>query len=137
MGDGTTRAIDSLHPGDLVMAFDEKTGQASARPVDHLAVHSVDESAKGLVLINDSIRVTPNHPFLVQGRRVAAGDLRVGDVLRTAVVDGHGVASFRDDPVRSVRVLGGGVVTYDIDILPPAGYFVGPDHIIVLIKLPP
>ena len=136
MADGSTRPIESLHHGDVIMGWDEASGRTSPRAVDALVAHPAGQSKAGVVVIDGSLRATPNHPFFVGGRSVRAGDLRVGDVLRTAVVD-HGVVSTKDAPVKTVTYVEGAVSSYDVRTIPPSGYFVGPQHVMVMIKQPP
>ncbi|CAN5547107.1 hypothetical protein BH09MYX1_BH09MYX1_60560 [soil metagenome] len=133
MADGSMRAIETLVPGDLVMGFDRDSRMASARAVKALAVHDPVDSSGGIVVINDSLRATRNHPFYVGGRAVRAEDLKVGDVMQVAVVD-RGHVTLHDRPVTSVFIKPGGAVSYDVKTNPPGGYFVGPDKVVVLIK---
>ncbi|MEV4482529.1 SpvB/TcaC N-terminal domain-containing protein [Micromonospora coxensis] len=95
MADGSTRPIEQVRTGDLVLAEDPETGERGPREVTHLIIgqgvkHLVDVEVNGEV-----ITATDEHPFWVvdSGAWVDAGDLGLGDVVRladgrTAMVDG-------------------------------------------------
>ncbi len=136
MADGSLRAIETIRPGDVIESFDEATGKPVARPVVTLAIHDTSASADGLVLVNDSIRSTRNHPFFVHGRRVRADELHVGDVLTVAAME-HGTVTLHDEPITSVTVIPGGIVSYDLRTAPSGGYFVGPRKALVVAKIQP
>jgi hypothetical protein len=76
--------IESLAPGDLVLARDDKTGALAYRPINHVIV-TADKQANDLRLdrngADETIGVTSEHPFWLRGRgwtkayRLAPGDL--------------------------------------------------------------
>ena len=125
MADGTSRAIASIHLGDVVLAADPVTGQPAPRAVSGIAIHGPEDSANGLVVINGSIHSTRNHPFWVDGQSVRADQLHVGQMLRVVSVEGTRVHSVA---VTSVAIEPGSVTTYDLKFREPAGYFVGDTH---------
>jgi len=82
----TTKKIEDLEAGDLVVARDPKTGEvrhkrvlrAFRRTSDHLRILEID-SASGE---KQRIETTDEHPFWVTGRGfVNAGELQAGDKL--------------------------------------------------------
>lgn len=76
-------AIETLAPGDLVLARNEQTGELSYRPIHHVIV-TADKQAYDLRLdrggLVETIGVTSEHPLWVRGRgwtkayRLAPGD---------------------------------------------------------------
>ena len=78
------RRIDSIRVGDLVLAFDDRTGETAYRRVAATMVHE-DPAIVLLVLDGESVRTTPDHPFMVEGRGwTDAADLKPGDRVRRA-----------------------------------------------------
>lgn len=69
--------IELLRVGDEVLAFDERTGSVTARPITSVFVHNVAES--GRLALDDGriLRVTAEHPIYVaeRGAYVAARDI--------------------------------------------------------------
>lgn len=136
LADGSSRPIASIHAGDVILGFDEASGVALPRTVSRLVIHPAEDSARGIILINGNLRSTVNHPFFVGGRAVRAEELKVGDVLETATIDG-GKVTLHDEPISSIGVMPGGIVSYDLKTAPSGGYFVGPKHDLVLAKVLP
>ena len=83
MGDGTTKAIESITEGDLVMAF---TGREN--PVPRRVQATFKNSSARFIQLENAVRVTPEHPFLTEdGRFVPIADaIKLG--LRVVSEDG-------------------------------------------------
>ncbi len=76
--------IDRIRVGDLVLAFDEQRGETAYRRVTAIIAYE-DPAIILLTLDGETIRATPDHPFMVEGRGwVDAADLRSGDRVRRA-----------------------------------------------------
>ncbi|WP_354670079.1 DNRLRE domain-containing protein [Streptomyces sp. S.PNR 29] len=95
MADGSTKAIEDVKTGDLVLASDPETGNLQARPVTdtitgdgvkHLVTLTVDPDGKDGKAKPSKITATANHPFWLPdyGRWADAGDLEPGMWLQTA-----------------------------------------------------
>lgn len=97
MADGTTRPIDQIQVGDMVLASDTATGEVTAQPVINTIVSQGDKhlvrvtTARGppapvaTTAGETSWTATANHPVWVVGRGwTNAEDLEVGDVTLTA-----------------------------------------------------
>lgn len=140
MADGTSRPIEQVRIGDLIASYDPATGESHAAAVTKTKTHGPESSADGLVVVGN-LRVTPNHPLLVNGRRVLAGDLHDGDqiltppdlrALRTqSVITNKAIAS---SVGHVTRLPGNGVSTYDLET-EDGGFYA--DDVVVLRKQDP
>jgi hypothetical protein len=135
MADGSLRPISKLVPGDMIMGFDPGMRGPVPRKVESLSVHPAEDSAAGTMVLNGAVRATLNHPFLSAGRRVRADQLKVGDVLHVAELQG-GHPTLRDVPITTITRAEGNIVTYDVVTSPPGGYVVGKNQYVVLQKIP-
>ncbi|MGC4005611.1 MAG: polymorphic toxin-type HINT domain-containing protein [Pirellulales bacterium] len=76
-------AIETLRPGDRVLAVDSRTGARTWKSVLRSTVRP-PEALHRIVAGDDSLRCTAGHPFLVVGRGwTTARDLRPGMMLET------------------------------------------------------
>lgn len=92
LADGTTKPVEKIQVGDRVLSYDElAAGMASAEVV---AVHTPYAAAHYFV-VNEKVSMTENHPVLVGGKWVAAGQLKVGDMLTRAGGDQESIFSIR------------------------------------------
>ncbi len=85
MADGTTKPIETLRPGDLVMAVPEDDAEApvAARMVEQV-FHNPPAALIKLTIGETEIRSTAPHLFYVREKGwTAAEDLEAGDELRT------------------------------------------------------
>ena len=111
LADGSTKPIESIEAGDVVMAWDMKSGELKPDPVR--AVQDPREVDSYLIL-NDRLRVTASHPMLSDGEWVKAGDLKVGDHLTAA--DGSVVT------VATIEKVPGPVTVYNFEVNPYGTY---------------
>jgi RHS repeat-associated protein len=81
------KPISSLVEGDMVLAYNEATGEIDYYPI--IATISHEDPVVQLLKIDDeTIVTTPNHPFKTgTGEWVPAGELQVGDTIRTSQWD--------------------------------------------------
>ena len=87
-----------------VLSFNESSGQWEHKKI----THAWKRAPRDLMMFrcaNQKVRVTPNHRFFGVNGWVAAGDLKVGDLLRTTVPERHQIISALNDDQRQV-VLG-------------------------------
>jgi len=75
--------ISRIRPGDWVLAYNESSKSMSFFVVSATNAH-IEASILTLMIGNELIVTTPEHPFYVQGKWVTAGDLRVGDLITSA-----------------------------------------------------
>jgi hypothetical protein len=111
LADGSTKPIESIEAGDLVLAWDEDSGSTKADAVRgvHQPIH-----AESYLIVNDRLRFTETHPVLLGEEWVTAGELEVGDVLTAA--DGSPVA------IESIRTVEGPVTVYNFEVDPLGTY---------------
>ncbi|WP_144425428.1 polymorphic toxin-type HINT domain-containing protein [Cellulosimicrobium cellulans] len=122
MADGSLRPIESLEPGDEILAADPESGTTQAARV---LIPLEDRGWKNLIEIRlegaaDSIVATENHPFWVEGHGwVDAANLRSGDSLKNSTGTLVSIASVRD--------LGWfpGIDVYNLHVDGDHTYFVG------------
>jgi hypothetical protein len=94
MVDGSTKRIEDVQVGDLVLATDPKTGEAGGRMVLALIIGQGDKDLVEVTVDTDgeagddtgTVIATDGHPFWVEnlGAWVDAKDLQPGDMLRTS-----------------------------------------------------
>jgi hypothetical protein len=115
------KPIETIAPGDLVMARDPETGETAPRKVERLFITPDREVLDlGLALANGSAEhlvVTPEHPFWREGSGfVPVAALYPGDSVRTA----DGVAR-----VESIATLPQHITVYNFEVETAHTYFVG------------
>ncbi len=111
MANGKLMPIERIKPGDMIMAFDEKTNQ---RMPDKVKIASIQES-NGYMLINGRIKITGNHPCYVAGKWINARDLKAGDKLLTS--------EGKNEIVKSITVVDKQVLVYNFEVNPLHNYF--------------
>lgn len=91
LADGTTKPIEEVQPGDAVVATEERSGKSAAQQVFYTIRTDHDKSYVDVTVVGEdgqksTITATENHPFwsVSAGRWVDAGDLKLGDLLKTA-----------------------------------------------------
>lgn len=120
LADGRSRPIEKVRVGDMVLADDTRTGLLVPAEVVRTFVHS-PEMTKETLVIDGTLRTTPNHPFFANGRWVRADALRVGDVLVSLAPDG----GTRKTQVSSIEKAPGGMTTYNLEVAGVHDYFAG------------
>jgi hypothetical protein len=85
MADGTSKAIEEVKAGEMVLAASDQDPEGPVKPCR--VVETYRHAARPIMevrIAGNTIRCTLAHPFYVKGRSwTAAEDLRPGDVLRT------------------------------------------------------
>lgn len=121
LADGSRRAIEDIRIGDRVIATDPERPITAARPVTNVITTEGDKDFTRLTLATDrgpaTVTATDNHPFWLDEddqRWKNAGDLRVGDTLRTPNGTSVAVAEVRDQqgPQRTHDLTVNGLHTY-------------------------
>ena len=121
------KAIDQLRIGDLVQSKNEFTGEMHSKPVSQLFLTKGKQlyalttlNSKGL---KETVEVTDNHPYWVEGEWIESAKLKPGMVLT-------------DEAGQQVKVLelqeiGKTQDTYNIEVADFHTYFVGKSKVLV------
>ncbi len=115
MADGNNKNIEDIEVGDLVIANDLTTGELMPASVIKLYHHTPSEMTDYYLIINDDLKVTPNHPMYINGKWQHIGDAKVGDVLLG--MDGSDVI------ITSMEVVFEKVPTYNLEVEEYHTYF--------------
>jgi len=81
MANGSQKNIEDIRAGDVVKSYDEVSKDFVDACVKALLSYSTDRMSDYYLVINNELRVTPNHRLFVDNMWVEAGMLSVGDVL--------------------------------------------------------
>ena len=81
MADGSYKNIEDIDIGDLVLSYAKKTMEIMSCRVANVFRHLPEEMTDYYLVINNNLKVTPNHRFYSNGGWVCAGDLKIGDRL--------------------------------------------------------
>jgi hypothetical protein len=119
MADGTSKPIEEIEAGDLVLSVSDRDPES--RPVAKRVVQVYHNSPQPIVELRAGdllIRTTANHPIYVDGRAwTAAAELQRGDRLRT--MEGSWL------PVESIRLNGHIEPVFNCQVEDHHTYFVG------------
>jgi len=144
MADGSFKAIELVEPGERVASYDPATGQTHAALVLARLAHGPETSAAGFLVRRTAagtLRVTPNHPILIDGVRAAAETLRADSRIAAPFAKSTPASlamHVLDVGVRSEAVgtleheLGNGEPTFDLAIEGSGAFFAA--NVLVLAK---
>jgi hypothetical protein len=130
MADGTSRPIEQVQVGQMVLAYDVSTGIARPQRVSKTFRHAAGENQDGMVLINGTVRATGNHPVYANGRFVRADELVTGDRLVELSSGSLSTAS-----IQAIEMSGEAVETFNLEVDEDHDYFAG--GVLVHNKPPP
>jgi hypothetical protein len=125
MADGSTKPIEQIVPGELVLAFD--LGARAAVPA-HVARAVVRPHAERLVVINETLVATANHPFYTSRGWARAEQLEIGTALVEARnADPTSAVRLEVAPaaVQALMMQPGSVPTYNLEVAVHHTYFAG------------
>ena len=122
--------IEQLKVGDQVLAEDPSTGKVEPERVQAVIDDGVKPTMRVGLSDGSEQQVTTNHPFYVDSgpgiaapQWVQAGDLKVGDRIRTANRRGVAVATLRYNT--------GKAHVYTLTVANDHDFFVGPERVLV------
>ena len=115
MADGTYKDIETIVVGDTVKSFNEKNRQMEDKKVTKIFHHPPGEMGEYYLIINNCLRVTPNHKFYTEKGWIAADSLKIGDEL-----------SYSSDcnAIYSIEKVYEKVETYNFEVEENHNYFV-------------
>lgn len=133
MADESYKNIEDIVVGDMVKSYDVEKGKMIDRKVTTVFHHAQEEMADYYLVINDWLRVTPNHLVYSDGRWAPASDLQIGDPL---------FYPSYDYTIHSIEKVFEKVPTYDFEVGVNHCYFIAMDTSDILvhnddINLPP
>ena len=124
MADESYKNIEDITVGDFVKSYDENNDRIEDKEVTHIFHHSPKEMGDYYLLINNQLRVTPNHQFYVEGDWIFADELKIGDSLFYPSTD-YAVFSIEKKFERTF--------TYNFEVEGHHNYFVAMDSTDVLV----
>ncbi|MCX6667880.1 MAG: polymorphic toxin-type HINT domain-containing protein [Euryarchaeota archaeon] len=131
MADGSHKNIEHINIGDMVTSYDVQTGEFVAGRVTQVFQDPPEMMLSNYYLvINNNLRVTPDHLMFSNGKWIPAGDLSIGDCLfsRTQNTDYH---------VYSIERVYERLTTFNLEIEQFHTYFVSiDDDVDVLVHNP-
>jgi hypothetical protein len=116
MADESYKKIENVNIGDYVKSYNEITGGVEDCKVVDVFHHTPDEMPDYYLVINDNLKVTPNHRFYSDGEWIYAGNLKIGDFL----------FDYNENEflINSIEEIYNRVPTYDLEIENCHNYFV-------------
>jgi hypothetical protein len=118
LADGSTRPIEQVRPGDVVLSVPDDDPLAA--PAGHVVGRVFQNGVQQLLNIHISgavVRSTAGHPFYIRGRGwTSAASLRPGDELRTSAGGWVAVTEVYDD--------GAAEPVFNLEVAGPRTYFV-------------
>lgn len=105
MADGSTKPIEEIVVGDLVLSYDEEDG--SMKPSTVVAVIP-PRTVKQHLVIDERIRLTPSQPVFSGGKWISAGQLYAGDAILAP--------GGRNAVIASIRLVEGDVTVYNFSV---------------------
>jgi hypothetical protein len=123
------KPIAEIEVGDIVLAYNEETGEIGEYPVTAVWSHD-DDNLLTLTIDDEVIITTTDHPFYTtDGEWIAAGDLQIGTEVYSA--DGtHGI-------IDAVVITDGTAWVYNLTVDEAHTYFVGDGAWLVHNECPP
>jgi len=118
MADGSSKAIENVKAGDLVLSKDEKTGEIVKRKVVETKVRTADATLVVEVAGGGRVEATAEHPFYVEGKGwTPAGQLAIENAIVTRTGPSVKVVKI-EKKEKSVTV-------YNFEVADTHSYFVG------------
>jgi hypothetical protein len=81
MADNSDKKIEDIVVGDKVKSYDIATDGYTEGIVTKVYHHGSQDMGDHYLIINDNIRVTPNHLLYINGVLMLAGNAQIGDLL--------------------------------------------------------
>jgi intein/homing endonuclease len=82
MKDGSHKNIEEIQINDMVLSYDEETKTLQSDRVKMIYHDTPDQMISDYyMIINDHLRVTPDHALYINNEWIPAGNLKIGDQL--------------------------------------------------------
>ncbi len=112
LANNSSKRIADIVVGDLVYSYDEQSKQLQVEKVLQKFQH---DNVPGYLVVNNFLKVTPNHRLYINGAWQEAGELHIGDSLQ----DEHGQMV----KVRSLRWVDSVATVYNFEVSNIHNYF--------------
>lgn len=116
MSNESYKDIEEIQVGDMVKSYDEESKTIVNKTVTNVFHHLPYEMGEYYLIINNQLRVTPNHRFYSDNKWVYADDLKIGDSL---------FYPSSDYKVYSIKRVFERADTYNFEVEGNHNYFVG------------
>ena len=118
--------IEDIKIGDKVWAYNFETGEIELKEILNVFIKENDKILHVSTSDGETIDTTTNHPFYVEDKGwVAAGDLKIGDVLYTVDCDTVEVTDIEIEKFTEP------IVVYNLEVADFHTYFVGECRVMV------
>ena len=124
MADGSYKNIEDIVVGDMVKCYDQMKREVVERIVTNVFHHNPEEMEEYYLIINDQLRVTPNHLIYSDGGWIEASNLKIGDNL---------FYPSTDYPIVSINKVFDRVETFDIEVEGFHNFFVAMSDVDALV----
>ena len=78
LSNGMEKPIEDVRVGDKILGYNEDTGKNEISKVIQTFIHN----NKSYLILNGKLKVTPNHPLLINGLWNRADSVKIGDSLK-------------------------------------------------------
>ena len=109
MNEGSYKSIEDIKVGDIVKSYNLLNSEIEPAIVTKVHHHKPEMMTEYYLIINNNLRVTPNHLLYVNGKLREIGNVKVGDIL------GFGSSS---TSIVSIEKVYEQVSTYNFEIVP-------------------
>ncbi len=124
MADESHKDIENIVVGEMVKCYDQIKREIVDSRVTHVFHHLPEEMGEYYLVINDQLRVTPNHLIYSDDGWIEASDLKIGDSLFYPTTD------YR---VEFINKIFDRVETFNIEVEGQHNYFVAIDDVNALV----
>jgi len=88
MADESYKNIEELTIGEIVKSYDLENDKFVSSKISNIFYYDSDDiESDYYLLLNNELKVTPNHKFYSEGKWVSVRDLKVGDMLFSPEID--------------------------------------------------
>jgi len=121
MWNGTYKPIERVQVDERISSFNVTNGKFEPALVTKVHHHSPKEMGEYFLVVNGKLKVTPNHPLIVDYQWKTVGDIKKGSTLLTM----HGPVV-----VQNVRKVYKKVWTYDLELDENHPIYIADDFIV-------